>query len=122
MVVRIWKAIGKYDGQLAATSSIYLHKNIVGIYDVITLPAFRGKGIAQAMTLAAAKRGFEFGKDYAVLSATDNAKFVYEKLGFQALKMLSVYNLKWLWTKEINFLTIPRTVIARSKATRKSKK
>jgi len=45
------------------------------------------------MTSYAANKGFELGAKFATLTATDNAKFVYEKIGFKPLKLMKVYNL-----------------------------
>lgn len=83
--------IGLLDGQPASTCSVYPSEHVAGIYDVITLPEYRGRKIATAMTGEAARYGFSTGADYVVLTATDTAKAVYEKMGFKSVKLFSVY-------------------------------
>lgn len=84
--------VGYLDGKPVSTSSVFLAENVAGIFDIIALPEARGKGVGSAMTLAAMVEGKNQGYDFATLMATDDAKFVYEKLGFEALKEMSVYN------------------------------
>lgn len=70
-----------------------LTKDVGGVYDVISVPDVRGMGIGTAMTKKSMEYAQKNGKKYAVLTATDSAKYVYEKIGFHATKDMSVYNL-----------------------------
>lgn len=84
--------IGYLDGDPVSTCSIFFTDNIAGIYDIIASPQVRGKGIGSAMTLKAMQVAQEQGCTHCVLTATNDAKFLYEKLGFTALKEMWVYN------------------------------
>lgn len=87
-------SVGYLDGKPVATSSAHYHGGIVGVYDVITLPECRGRGIGKAMTLAALKSGIAKGYKIGALSASDEGQPVYRRLGFIDLKKLGVYGLE----------------------------
>jgi ribosomal protein S18 acetylase RimI-like enzyme len=72
-------------------SSLYYHQETASIFDVIVAPEMRGNGLGKAMTLKAMLTAKEDGFKKCVLTATNDAKYLYEKLGFQDLKTLKVY-------------------------------
>lgn len=84
--------IGYVDQQPVACSSVFFSQGIASIFDVMVSPSMRGKGLGKAMTLAAMKEGTNSGYSELILTATDGAKFLYEKLGFEAIKLMCVYN------------------------------
>jgi ribosomal protein S18 acetylase RimI-like enzyme len=85
--------IGYVDQQPVACSSVFFSQGIASIFDVMVSPAMREKGLGKAMTFAAMKEGADSGYSDLILTATDGAKFLYEKMGFKKVKMMSVYNL-----------------------------
>jgi len=83
--------IGWWNGRAAAVSSLLLAAGAAGIYNVATLPEFRGKGIGSAMTLtpllAARAEGYRIG----VLQSSSQGLSVYRKLGFKEYCSIGSY-------------------------------
>lgn len=93
-ISRLKLLVGYYQDEPVCTSSVFLSDGVAGIFDVITLPEVRGMGFGKAMTLAAANIGKSHGYSIATLTATNDAKYLYEKLGFRSLNEMFVYELK----------------------------
>lgn len=74
--------LGSLDGMPVSTSALFLGAGVAGIHAVTTLPGYRGKGIATAMTypplLAARGQGYWIG----VLFSSEMAIDIYRKIGF----------------------------------------
>jgi ribosomal protein S18 acetylase RimI-like enzyme len=83
--------VGFWRGEPAACSSVYLGDTSAGIYNVATLPVFRGRGIGSALTRRLMRHAGERGIRVSVLHATPSGRPVYEKLGFTELCRLTVY-------------------------------
>jgi GNAT superfamily N-acetyltransferase len=75
--------LGRLDGRPVATASALLAGGIVGIFDVATVPAARGRGIGTAMTLAALEVGRSAGYEIAFLQPSAMGRRLYERLGFR---------------------------------------
>ena len=75
--------IGTYSGKPVATSTLCISDAVAGIYDVCTLPEFRGRGFGSAMTAIAMKEGFSKGCDLAALQSSPVGVPVYFKMGFR---------------------------------------
>jgi len=86
--------VGYVNQEPVGTASVYFDEMSAGIYDIIALPQHRGKGIGTAMTVCGLKAAQERGYSLSVLTATNDAKYLYEKLGFRALKQMAVYTQK----------------------------
>jgi GNAT superfamily N-acetyltransferase len=75
--------VARVDGQVVALSTASCLAGCVGIYNVGTLPAFRGRGFGGAMTAAplcdARERGYRIG----VLTSSPVAFSTYQRLGFR---------------------------------------
>ncbi|MDR1335171.1 MAG: GNAT family N-acetyltransferase [Holosporaceae bacterium] len=85
--------VGYFDNQPAATSALFTDENTAGVWDVVTLPQFRRKGIGTDMTLQALFYAFDnFGRRIGVLTASEDGEPVYRKIGFQKLKDFYVFN------------------------------
>ncbi len=74
-----------------ATSLLFLHAGVAGIYRVATLPARRGQGIGTAMTIAPLREALALGYRTGVLDSTEMAVPLYRSLGFQEYCTFSVY-------------------------------
>lgn len=85
--------VGRLDGRSVATSRIAIAAGVAGLYAVTTLPDARGRGIGQAMTLAALAAGRELGYRIAVLQSSDDGLPVYRRIGFRTVFEYEVYQL-----------------------------
>jgi ribosomal protein S18 acetylase RimI-like enzyme len=72
------------DGRPVATTTSVIAGDVLGIYNVATLPDARGRGLGRAITLASMGDGALAGCGMAVLEASELGRSVYEKLGFRA--------------------------------------
>jgi ribosomal protein S18 acetylase RimI-like enzyme len=74
--------LARLGGTPVATATLFLGGGAAGIYNVATLPAARGRGIATAVTLAALREGRAQGARVGVLHPSEMARSVYRRLGF----------------------------------------
>ena len=74
--------IGYLDGAPVATSQLAVSYGIAGVHTVSTLPAYRGRGIGEAMTWRAVLDGRAEGCDAAYLQASEMGYPVYQRMGF----------------------------------------
>lgn len=83
--------VGYVDKKPISLSSCYCDYGLASLFDVIVLPEMRGQGLGIAMTAQGMLHAQEKGFDNCILTATNDAKFLYQKLGFKELKTLKVY-------------------------------
>ena len=86
-----WLYLGVLDTIPVATAELTAGGGVVGLYNVSTVPAFRGRGIGSAMThtpLAAAR---DAGHSTAILQAAPDGVRVYERLGFEPFGMVTEF-------------------------------
>jgi GNAT superfamily N-acetyltransferase len=76
--------LGRLDGEPVATSERFAAGRSVSVQYVVTLPAFRRRGIGAAMTARVLQDGRARGHDLAVLTASPAGIGVYRRLGFRA--------------------------------------
>jgi GNAT superfamily N-acetyltransferase len=57
----------------------------IGVYNIATVPAARGRGYGAAMTMRVVDDGAAAGCDIAILQASDMGKPIYERLGFRTV-------------------------------------
>jgi GNAT superfamily N-acetyltransferase len=76
------------DGQPAAALATLQHKGTVGVYHVATLPFARRRGIAGNLLILALRDAVQAGCTLATLTATPEARHLYEQLGFSACGFL----------------------------------
>jgi ribosomal protein S18 acetylase RimI-like enzyme len=84
--------VGYIDSKPISTCSIFFSENVAGIFDIIASPKMRGMGIGSAMTVTAMNAALKKGYATCILTATNDAKFLYEKIGFKSLKSMCVYS------------------------------
>ncbi len=75
--------LARVDGVPVATSLGIRTGDVLGIFNVATLPDVRGRGIGRAVTLAAMRDGAAEGCAVAVLQSSQIGHPVYERLGFR---------------------------------------
>ena len=83
--------VGWLGGLPVATSLLFLHNGIAGIYQVATLPEYRGQGIGTAMTSVPLREAFGQGYRIGLLESSKMAISLYRHLGFQQYCTLSAY-------------------------------
>jgi GNAT superfamily N-acetyltransferase len=72
------------DGVPAASAVLLEWAGVAGLYNVGTLPAFRGRGLGTYVSLAALEAGRADGYQYGVLQATAMGERLYRSMGFEA--------------------------------------
>jgi ribosomal protein S18 acetylase RimI-like enzyme len=85
------RLVGRIDGQAVATARLSIGGGTAGLYTVLTLPGFRGRGIGRAMTLAALRTGQKLGYRIATLQSTEEGHRVYRRVGFRDVFAYEVY-------------------------------
>lgn len=87
-----WEHFVAYvDGQAIATTSSLLAGGLVGIYHVVTLDGFRGRGIGAAVTRTAMQHAHARGAKVAALQSSEMGLSVYRSLGFVEHCRLTLY-------------------------------
>jgi GNAT superfamily N-acetyltransferase len=83
--------LGAVDGEAVATASLLVDGDVGGLYHIVTLPAWRGRGIGAAITRHAVDDARRRGCRVAVLQSSAMGAPVYERVGFRALCRLDMY-------------------------------
>jgi GNAT superfamily N-acetyltransferase len=83
--------LGTIDGEPVATTSILAAGELAGVYHVVTLPPFRGRGIGAAMTQAAMRTARDLGARTAVLQSSAMGEGVYRSVGFETACELRLF-------------------------------
>ncbi|HEY2793820.1 MAG TPA: GNAT family N-acetyltransferase [Micromonosporaceae bacterium] len=83
--------LGTIGGVPVATCYLFRISGVAAIHYVVTLPAYRRRGIGAAMTIAAMRAAQESGCHVAVLMASALGEPVYRRLGFQECCRVDTY-------------------------------
>lgn len=84
--------IGAIDGAPACSGLIFYDEaGNAGLHFIGTLPDFRGKGLAAAMTTRLLQECVQDGKRYCVLHASKAGLPIYTRLGFEPVKEVITY-------------------------------
>ena len=75
--------VGYHEGRPIASSALILTNRVAGIFNVGTPAEFRRRGLGEAMTWHAVRRGAERGALFANLQASDMGRPIYERMGFR---------------------------------------
>jgi ribosomal protein S18 acetylase RimI-like enzyme len=75
------------DGKLVAHAEFYSEGGVGQVEDVVTLPPYRGRGLARALVLRAVAESRAAGNDltFLVADADDWPQLLYERLGFETV-------------------------------------
>jgi len=87
--LRNW--VASLDGAPVAAAALFVGAGVAGIYNVVTVPEARGRGIGRAVTAAALDAGAAQGLPVAVLGASEMGYPVYRRLGFRDVSRLRSY-------------------------------
>jgi GNAT superfamily N-acetyltransferase len=84
--------LGLLNDKPVATSFLFLHQGVAGIYFVVTMQKARGRGIGTAMTREALLLAKKLRYDFAVIQASKMGLPVYERMGFKEYCKIRKYN------------------------------
>ena len=86
-----WLYLGCLEGQPVATAELTIAGGVAGLYNITTLPAYRGRGIGSAMTWQPLLDARAAGLGAAVLQAADAGVNVYRRIGFAPFGVITEY-------------------------------
>ncbi len=85
--------VGHLNGLPVTTCALFYSETIAGIFDMITIPEARRRGIATDMMIHALHAAKQDGYNHVALGASEEGKHVYGKLGFEAYCKFRIYTL-----------------------------
>ncbi|WP_419158443.1 GNAT family N-acetyltransferase [Rossellomorea sp. BNER] len=83
--------LGFYNGEPAVVGSLFLDKNVAGLYCIATAPEMRRKGLATVYLKHLLQVAKKHNATSCILHATESGKPAYENLGFKAHCTFQVY-------------------------------
>ena len=83
--------VARWRGEPCAISTLLRAPLAAGIYHVTTLPAYRGRGLGKALTLAAMQSARRAGYADATLFATPFGYPLYQRLGFETVTTAELF-------------------------------
>jgi GNAT superfamily N-acetyltransferase len=86
-----WLYLGLLDTIPVATAELTVGGGLVGVYNVSTAPAFRGRGIGTAMIHTPLAAAQDAGHRTAILQAAPPGVGVYQRLGFASFGMVTEF-------------------------------
>jgi ribosomal protein S18 acetylase RimI-like enzyme len=86
-----WLYLGSIDGEPVATGEATVQGGTVGLFNVATREAFRGRGIGSRMTWQPLRDAAAEGCDLGVLQAAAAGVGVYRRLGFERYGEITEY-------------------------------
>jgi len=80
------------NGEPVATAATVVAAGAIGVYNVGTLPAYRGRGIGEAIVRYAVERAREgAGTGRTILQATSYGYDLYRKMGYRTVGQVLVF-------------------------------
>jgi GNAT superfamily N-acetyltransferase len=83
--------VARLDGRPVGTALGIRAGEVLGIFNVATVPDVRGRGVGRAVTLGALRDGVAAGCRMAVLQSSTMGHSVYEQLGFRDFATYELY-------------------------------
>jgi len=87
----IVELMGSESGRPVTGAMVSVTDGIAGVYNVVTTPAARGRGLGAHMTWSAIEAGRAQGCDIATLQSSKMGLGVYRRMGFQEVSKYNVY-------------------------------
>jgi ribosomal protein S18 acetylase RimI-like enzyme len=87
----VQSVVAYHDGAPVAAAQILSTHGIAGVYWVATVPAARGRGLAEVCTAAVTNRGFELGAANVQLQASSMGEPIYRRMGYEELYRYAFY-------------------------------
>src|SRR5262249_54205396 len=78
--------VGRANGAIVATALGVTLGGATGVFNVATLPEYRGRGYGAALTSRVVCDGFGAGASFAFLQAREIGQGVYRRLGFRDIE------------------------------------
>ena len=75
--------VGRVDDEIVATALGVTIDDVTGVFNVATLPEYRGRGYGAALTAHVVRDGFDGGATLAYLQSSEMGHSVYRRLGFR---------------------------------------
>lgn len=83
--------LARWQGEPCAISTLLYSSRCAGVYHVVTLPGYRGRGLGKALTLAAMYPARRAGYSTAILAATPSGFPLYQHLGFETVSTADLF-------------------------------
>lgn len=83
--------VARWRGEPCAIATLLHARHAAGVYHVTTLPAYRGRGLGRALTLAAMQSARRAGYAQAILFATPSGFPLYQRLGFETIATAELF-------------------------------
>lgn len=90
------------NGRAVAAMATFIHAGVAGVYHVATLANARRRGVAGALLAQALREAQATGATHATLTATAEARHLYERMGFAACGVLE----QWAPSHQLSFSLI----------------
>ncbi len=85
--------VARQNGQVVSISTLFLGAGVAGLYNLVTQPAVRGRGVGAWMTVETFRRAREIGYRVGTLQTTyPNALRMYHRLGFEVYCKIGIYH------------------------------
>ncbi len=85
--------VGYAEGEPVVTAAtVRTPGNVIGVYNVATAPAHRGRGCGEAVTRHAIEAARREGDETVILQSTSLGYGLYQRMGFRDAARISVYN------------------------------
>lgn len=83
--------LARWQGLPAATATLLRAPRAAGLYHVTTLPAYRGRGLGTAVTLATMEAARKMGYKRVVLLASSDGYPLYQRLGYEEVDSVDLF-------------------------------
>jgi GNAT superfamily N-acetyltransferase len=78
--------LAREDGQVVAVGFGVFGKRIAGVFNIATVPAYRGRGYGRALTSRIVADGVARGADLAYLQSSEDGYPLYQSMGFRTVE------------------------------------